>query len=1141
MEAFEALRAILAAADKPSEEATRLLQEALSQKPKPKPTKTLADILNETRPPEAPAAKVVDLMTLLQQRAAAAPPPPIKILPEEPSAYAGISRPTSIFGYSGPSPFSKISEAGRKPRKKSAPGWQLEETKKEPVEKLSLLLLKEMGDDYKPHPNSSVEEARFRAGVQDSFELERILKIPRRPSDLAQYPDQTDLYKRPEGTMRLWPIQSAVLIEAAKANGLLGPIGVGHGKCVHGATEVYDTQAGRRRRADELGSFNVATVDRDRRVTSASATAFASGRKSCVAVVLAGGQEVTLSTDHPILTPHGWVHAERLRVGDLVGTPRFMPEPAEPLIISDAELKFVAYMMADGECVYQPSFTKADPKILEDFTATVVALGGTVRDVNSTTCGKARTYAVSKNLRPILARWGQECGARTKRLPPAFYGLSARQVALFLNIFIACDGYICATGIEVGLASEKLIDDLRFLLLRLGIPSRKTYKQAKCEGKLFDAWRISVTDHEALSRLLEFTGTFIGREENTEKLRVRLATTAANTNVDIVPIGRAELSEICDELGFPRRGGARTAATAERMRSCARQFLSCTAGQLVSRNKFQAFCEQFNYKTGKYAWLAQTDLLWERVKTVEPVGEHPVFDLSVPETECFIANNIVVHNTLASLLVGEAMHAKKIVLLVPPQLRSQLLQHDIPMLNKHWKLPLDRLRVVAYSELSNAKTADLLDTIAPDLIVADEAHNLRHASAARTKRFLRYMKEHPECRFVGLSGTITRRSLKDYQHLAELALRKNSPLPNHHPTLMDWAMAIDVSKKEPMPPGALLKLCDDEELDAIADAPNVFDAQTYVRNAFRRRLVETPGVVATEESALGTSLVITGLRPLVPAEVKVAIEDLHKKWVIDDEELVDALSVARVGRQLAGGFYYRWIWPNGQKDYEWLEARKNWNREVREILKRSRKGLDSPLMITNAILRGEFESTTYEAWAKVKDRYKPTPPTEAVWISKFLVEESIRWAHETCSKAAPGIIWYESDAFGREVAKLGDFPFFGPGTKASEELARINAQKAPVIVCSRPAHGTGKNLQQYCRNLFTAPSTGGVDWEQTIARTHRPGQEADDVFVDVFLHTDDMQGAYISAVRDARYIEETGGQKQKLNYARKVNCADDGE
>ena len=162
--------------------------------------------------------------------------------------------------------------------------------------------------------------------------------------------------------------------------------------------------------------------------------------------------------------------------------------------------------------------------------------------------------------------------------------------------------------------------------------------------------------------------------------------------------------------------------------------------------------------------------------------------------------------TLISLLAAKSMAAKMAVILVPPALRAQLLTVDIPRLAKEWQIPLAAIRVVAYSLLSSAGNADILEEIKPDLIVADEVHSLRYKNAARTKRFLRYMKNHPECRFVGLSGTMTRRSLIDYQHLAELALGKNSPLPNHFPTLAEWAEALDVSE-DPMAPGALLKLC----------------------------------------------------------------------------------------------------------------------------------------------------------------------------------------------------------------------------------------------------------------------------------------------------------------------------------------------
>lgn len=493
--------------------------------------------------------------------------------------------------------------------------------------------------------------------------------------------------------------------------------------------------------------------------------------------------------------------------------------------------------------------------------------------------------------------------------------------------------------------------------------------------------------------------------------------------------------------------------------------------------------------------------------------------------------------TLASLLLGAAMGAQKIVLLVPPQLRAQLISVDIPMLNQHWILPLDRLRVIAYSEISNAKTAQMLDSLKPDLIIADEAHMLKSRAAARTKRFLRYFKEHPECRFVGLSGTITRKSLQDYQHLSQLALKKNSPVPDFFPTLNEWAEALDVVA-EPMPAGELIRLCNEDEARAINDpevkvnAAKFAAATTAVRSGFRRRLVETPGVVATTESAVGTSLIIRALRPGVPIEVQNALHELRDRWEIAGDELTDILEVSRIARQLAAGIFTRWDWPDDIPDTEWLKARSEWHKEIREVLKRSVKGMDSPLLVTKAVIDGRLRSFAYGEWLKVKSHWNPEPPRETVWVSDFLVHEAVKWAKEEGSRATPAIIWFSHVALGEAIARVGGFPFFGAGSDAA--LTKVKPKDTPVIVASIKAHGTGKNLQWACKNLITTALSSGADMEQLIARTHRPGQEADEVQVDIFVHTHELQDAYLSSLDQAAYLEETQGQKQKLRFANKI-------
>jgi replicative DNA helicase len=44
--------------------------------------------------------------------------------------------------------------------------------------------------------------------------------------------------------------------------------------------------------------------------------------------------------------------------------------------------------------------------------------------------------------------------------------------------------------------------------------------------------------------------------------------------------------------------------------------------------------------------LATSDVLWDRIVAIEPLGEQPVFDATVLGTHNFIANGIVAHNSL---------------------------------------------------------------------------------------------------------------------------------------------------------------------------------------------------------------------------------------------------------------------------------------------------------------------------------------------------------------------------------------------------------------------------------------------------------------------------------------------------------------
>lgn len=496
-------------------------------------------------------------------------------------------------------------------------------------------------------------------------------------------------------------------------------------------------------------------------------------------------------------------------------------------------------------------------------------------------------------------------------------------------------------------------------------------------------------------------------------------------------------------------------------------------------------------------------------------------------------------------------NCKVALLLLQPNLKPQFLQRDYPQWARHFNVPnlaggrffrpgVPVLHVIAYSELSSAKSTDLLEKIQPDLIICDEAHNVRRREAARTKRFLRHFKAHKDTRLVALSGTLTSRSLEDYAHLAQLALGEGSPLPLHWPTVEEWAGAIDAERPNKLasPIGALKKLCNDGE---------------HVREGFRRRLVSTPGVVASEQGSVGNSLVLSVRDVKLPQSVADALSHVRLTWQRPDgEELTDAMTKAAVCRQLASGFYYRWIWPRGESKEvirAWLEARKEWHKELREKLKYSREHLDSPLLLTRAAIRWHdgfvevdqngkrqeypphtkhpltWDSQTWLRWKATKDTAEPQ--TEAVWLDDYLIHDAIKWAFQE-----PGLIWYDHSAFGEKLAALSDIPFYGPGTEASEKILQEKGTR--TVIVSTKAHGTGKNLQAWHRNLFTHMSSSGKDHEQSIGRTHRYGQKADEVTVEYYLHTPELQEAWKQAENDARYIQATTGVQQKLLYATKT-------
>jgi hypothetical protein len=487
--------------------------------------------------------------------------------------------------------------------------------------------------------------------------------------------------------------------------------------------------------------------------------------------------------------------------------------------------------------------------------------------------------------------------------------------------------------------------------------------------------------------------------------------------------------------------------------------------------------------------------------------------------------------TLASLLMHDALEARRSVLLVPAQLRDKTLKTDLPELALHFKLPpvfaledfsgQDGLFVIGYEDLSNKKNTDLLEKLRPDLIIADEAHKLRNPGSARSKRFLRFVRKNP-CKFVAMTGSAMSKAITDFAHLIELALGKNSPVPRDYPSLKQWSDCIDFETCEI---GALALMCEDHE---------------SAREGFQRRFVETPGVICTTVSAAGMPIELRIFKLTLPAEVQGAIDKLKSEWAWDGEEYSQTLEIIRLERELAQGFYYRRVWPNGIPDREYLEKCNAWQRAIRKRLSHTnRTGQDSPALLEAMAEEGLWTPPEWVDWLTV--RHREEPGKETIEVSRYLIPLIQNWQISVGS----GIIWVDSPIVGEWLQQAG-IPYYGEGQddevnalaeqclrskNAGLEESASASVNIPTIALSMRAHGTGKNLQAWAHNLVIYPPATNDAWEQMIGRTHRPGQLEDVVSFDVLITCEASDKAMLTALEDAKRVEQTTSQPQKLNLA----------
>lgn len=379
---------------------------------------------------------------------------------------------------------------------------------------------------------------------------------------------------------------------------------------------------------------------------------FYSGHKEVFKLRLASGREVEATANHPFMTIDGWVPLGELAVGDRLATPRRIPEPVHTERMHDSEVVMLAHMIGDGSCVKrQPiRYASVDEANLVAVEISALHFGVTaVRDdypaAGVTTLRLPAPYRLTHGKRNPIAAWLDRLGLFGKRsyekfVPKEVFALPDDQVALFLRHLWATDGSVrwdAKAGqarIYYATSSRRLADDVTQLLLRVGVHAR--IKRAKKPGYR-GCWHVLIYGWDNQRRFVAHVRVNGERGIKAREVLAHLEDAKCNPNLDTVPkeVWQQVKSALSRE-GMTHRQFAAAMGT---------KFCGSTMWKHApSRSRLHRAAAVLN--DPELHHLALNDVFWDEIVEITSIGEHDVYDGTVPGTSNFVAQGITAHNSL---------------------------------------------------------------------------------------------------------------------------------------------------------------------------------------------------------------------------------------------------------------------------------------------------------------------------------------------------------------------------------------------------------------------------------------------------------------------------------------------------------------
>lgn len=328
--------------------------------------------------------------------------------------------------------------------------------------------------------------------------------------------------------------------------------------------------------------------------------------------------------------------------------------------------------------------------------------------------------------------------ALDKFVPEPVFQFQKPLIALFLNRLFACDGSLYVQNetqsvLSYATSSPTLASDVQHLLLRFGILARRREKSMTYKDARRPAYELVISHQQSLRTFIQEIGIF-GKEQAVARAAQLLDERREHSNTDSLP------DSVGDYILAAKGERSWSALYAAKGLSCPEGYNAHLASgqsqRRVSRTKAKHFAELLD--DHYLAALASSDLYWDEIVRIEALGEQQVYDLTVPETHNFVADDVLVHNTTFAMNLVESalMFSDKPVIVFSLEMPGeQLIQRMLSSLGRinQTKVRTGKLEADDWDKLTNAVNK-LHDR---PLFIDDTAGISPSEMRARTRRLAR--------------------------------------------------------------------------------------------------------------------------------------------------------------------------------------------------------------------------------------------------------------------------------------------------------------------------------------------------------------------------------------------------------------------